>query len=301
VTVAALTVGELAQSGAGTGDVVKWNGAAWAPASASGGGTVTGVTAGTGLTGGTITGSGTIAVDFHASGSSAKAVRADDERLSDARTPTAHVHAVGDLTQSGATANQVLAWNGSAWAPATPTGGGAGTRTYRAFQAIDGIAPESSAATLDTQPRTGAGEYSVIPVLEFDPSSAEYITFQGVIPEGVTSPSAPTGGGLKVIVWWMGTAAGSNVTWKCRFENIGSGVATGGTTTESFGVASSASSPAPSTVGVTTSTTITVPYGNTDSLAAGDPFVLQIQRDPADANDGNTGDAQLVMVEVRGA
>lgn len=36
---------------------------------------------------------------------------------------TTHTHAVGDLTQSGATANQVLTWNGSAWAPATASAG----------------------------------------------------------------------------------------------------------------------------------------------------------------------------------
>ena len=48
------------------GQVMKWNGAAWAcaaDATAGGGGTVSSVTAGTGLTGGTITSSGTIAID----------------------------------------------------------------------------------------------------------------------------------------------------------------------------------------------------------------------------------------------
>ena len=48
----------------------------------------------------------------------------DDSRLSDARTPTTHAHALSDITQSGATAGQVPTWNGSAWAPATPSGGG---------------------------------------------------------------------------------------------------------------------------------------------------------------------------------
>lgn len=50
----------------------------------------------------------------------------DDTRLSDSRTPTAHTHAVGDLTQSGATTNQVIGWNGSAWAPTTVTSGSGG-------------------------------------------------------------------------------------------------------------------------------------------------------------------------------
>ena len=47
----------------------------------------------------------------------------DDSRLSDARNPTAHTHALSALTQSGATTGQVVTWNGSAWAPATPSGG----------------------------------------------------------------------------------------------------------------------------------------------------------------------------------
>lgn len=34
-----------------------------------------------------------------------------------------HTHAVSDLTQSGATSNQVLTWNGSAWVPATASAG----------------------------------------------------------------------------------------------------------------------------------------------------------------------------------
>lgn len=50
----------------------------------------------------------------------------NDSRLSDSRTPTAHTHAVGDLTQSGATTNQVIGWNGTAWAPTTVTSGSGG-------------------------------------------------------------------------------------------------------------------------------------------------------------------------------
>ena len=86
-----------------------------------GSGTVTSVAAGTGLSGGTITATGTLAIDFATSGTSSasKAVRADDSRLSDSRTPTAHTHSAIDLTQSGAATGQVLSWSGSAWGPQT--------------------------------------------------------------------------------------------------------------------------------------------------------------------------------------
>lgn len=48
----------------------------------------------------------------------------DDARLSDPRAPTAHTHSLSAISQSGATTGQVAAWNGSAWAPATASGGG---------------------------------------------------------------------------------------------------------------------------------------------------------------------------------
>jgi hypothetical protein len=63
--------------------------------------TSTTLTAGVGLTGGgDLTTSRSFAVDFATSGtvSTTKAVRADDARLSDARTPVAHAHLINDLT-----------------------------------------------------------------------------------------------------------------------------------------------------------------------------------------------------------
>lgn len=51
-------------------------------------------------------------------------VKGNDTRLSDARTPTAHNQALSTITQSGATTGQVPTWNGTDWAPATPTTGG---------------------------------------------------------------------------------------------------------------------------------------------------------------------------------
>lgn len=59
------------------------------------------INAGTGLTGGgSLASDRTISVDFAASGvsSSTKAVRADDSRLSNSRTPTAHSHSISQVT-----------------------------------------------------------------------------------------------------------------------------------------------------------------------------------------------------------
>ena len=50
----------------------------------------------------------------------------NDSRLSDARTPTAHTHALTDLTRTGAADGDVATWNEttSQWEPQTPSGGG---------------------------------------------------------------------------------------------------------------------------------------------------------------------------------
>lgn len=48
---------------------------------------------------------------------------------STAYAAASHTHAVGDLTQSGATTNQVIKWNGTVWAPAADSSGGGVTST----------------------------------------------------------------------------------------------------------------------------------------------------------------------------
>lgn len=85
---------------------------------------------GTGLT----TSGGNLVPDFGSG--SGKVTQGNDSRLSDSRTPTAHASshtdggsdeiavALAQLTQSGATTGQVPKWNGSAWAPASESGGG---------------------------------------------------------------------------------------------------------------------------------------------------------------------------------
>ena len=70
----------------------------------------------------------------------------NDTRLSDSRTPTAHTHALSDLTQSGATTGQVPSWNGTAWAPANVA---ASQNTFSTI-AIAGQSSVVADATSDT-------------------------------------------------------------------------------------------------------------------------------------------------------
>jgi hypothetical protein len=96
------------------------------------------MTAGTGLTGGgDLSANRTFAVSYGSTASTA--CEGNDARLSDARTPTTHTHAPSDITQGGATTGQVLEWSGSAWAPATPSGGGGIDVSTTAFEFSDFI------------------------------------------------------------------------------------------------------------------------------------------------------------------
>jgi hypothetical protein len=70
--------------------------------------------------------SGTISISRIPTGNTSNTVcLGNDSRLSNSRTPTSHSHPLSDLSQSSATTGQVAAWNGSAWAPATPSSGNA--------------------------------------------------------------------------------------------------------------------------------------------------------------------------------
>jgi len=58
--------------------------------------------------------------------------------------PSAHTHPLSELTQSGATSGQVAAWNGSAWAPATVSGGGGATWATRILNATQSLTNNTS-------------------------------------------------------------------------------------------------------------------------------------------------------------
>ncbi len=98
-TFRALSLADIPQSGATSGQVIKWNGSAWAPAADAGGG---------GATWGGITGT--------------LSAQTDLQSALNAKAATSHTHAPSEITQGGATNGQVLAWNGTAWAPASASG-----------------------------------------------------------------------------------------------------------------------------------------------------------------------------------
>ncbi len=139
---AAVTASKLNQMGAADGQVLTWNGTTWAPAAAGGTGTVTSVNVSGGTTGltasggpvtssGTITLGGTLALANGGTGATTAAGARTNLGLGTLATLNTVTSAeitdgtitAADLNQMAATNGQVLAWNGTTWAPANDNTG----------------------------------------------------------------------------------------------------------------------------------------------------------------------------------
>ena len=158
----------------------------------------------------------------------------------------------------------------------------AGTKTYAVFTPLQNQPPATAFATLDTR--------NSIAVLDFDDGATnEAAHFVAVMPEGASLAS-----GLKVRIHWMATSATSgNCRWGVQFERMNTDE-----DSDSFDTANEAHSTTSGTSGIITVTEITATA--IDSIAAGEPFRLKVYRDSSDTtNDTMTGDAELVVVEVR--
>jgi hypothetical protein len=55
----------------------------------------------------------------------------------DGKAATSHTHPLSALTQSSATSGQVVTWNGTAWVPTTPSGGGGGVPDAHMHEIVD--------------------------------------------------------------------------------------------------------------------------------------------------------------------
>jgi trimeric autotransporter adhesin len=143
----AVTLAKIAQGGAGTGQVLKWNGSDWAPAAdATGSGYATFEDEGVALTQRTIANfnqSSSINFTLTDDGTETDITAlirpnsiTDTEIVADAvGTSELVVGAVEaeNLADMGASTGQVLKWNGSIWAPAADDTGG-GSSNYQTFK-----------------------------------------------------------------------------------------------------------------------------------------------------------------------
>jgi hypothetical protein len=156
------------------------------------------------------------------------------------------------------------------------------SKTYAVFTATDNQPPASAFATLDTR--------NSIAVLDFDDATDESAVFVSIIPE-----AASLGSGLKIRLHWMATTATSgDVVWDVSLERM-----TTDLDSDSFDTIASGTAAANGTSGILTVTEITLT--TIDSVTAGDGYRLKVTRDANNASDTMTGDAELVVCEVRSA
>ena len=148
--------------------------------------------------------------------------------------------------------------------------------------ALANEAPASGYATFDQ--RNGQ------PCLDHDAAATEGCVFSGILPGNYA------GGGLTVyIVWAASTATSGNVVWGSAIERRNTD-----NDTDSFATQQTATGAANGTSGIFTTTSIAHSSGaNMDSLAANEPFRVQVQRLGANGSDTMTGDAEVYSVYVR--
>ena len=196
---------------------------------------------------------------------------------------TVTTNLVWTLPATDGTTGQVLSTNGSAvlsWATASG-GGSGGTKTYTVFTPNQNQPPATDFATLDTR--------NSILVLDFDDGDDESAIFVGVIPE-----AASLGSGLKIRLHWAAIETSGDCVWDVSLERMNTDL-----DTDSFDTIASATAATNGTSGVLTVTEITLT--TIDSVTAGDGYRLKVTRDATNVSDTMSGDAELVLVEVRSA
>jgi hypothetical protein len=148
-----ITPNKLAQGGATNNQVLQWNGTAWVPATLATGGTVTTVTGTAPVTVANPTTTPAISI---ANAGITNALLADNAvnsaKIADASiigADIANTTITSDkLAPSGATAGQVLKWNGTNWVPAADDAGVGATPTLANGQILVGNGTTNSAAAL---------------------------------------------------------------------------------------------------------------------------------------------------------
>jgi len=164
-------------------------------------------------------------------------------------------------------------------------GGTNGTKSYDKFTPLNNQPPASAFATLDTR--------NSVAVLDFDDGATnEASIFVSVLPEAAVVSS-----GLKVRIHWMATSATSgNCRWGAQFADLSDQ----DIDSYAFDTATEVSTATSGTSGNVTVTEITCT--SIDSITAGKPYAIKVYRDSSDTtNDTMTGDAELIVVEVRSA
>jgi hypothetical protein len=159
-----------------------------------------------------------------------------------------------------------------------------GSKIIRNWQPTDASFPASGYATLDIR--------NTHPVLDFPRVNYTAAYFRGVIPDNYD------GEDIDVALYVAMTSATSgNIQFAVRMENlVAQDLDSNGFTATYPSTVTAVSG----TSGVVVESVITMAGANLDAVAAGNPFRIEVTRHTSSrANDTATGDAELLMVEMR--
>lgn len=120
-------------------------------------------------------------------GTGAGTAAAGDHLHTGVYAAAAHNHALGDITQSGATSGQVATWNGSAWVPQTPSGanpGGSGS---------------------EMQYRSGASSFGGAAGTHWDVATGRLSIGAGTIPAGMLHTQASAASVIAAVLQGAGS------------------------------------------------------------------------------------------------
>ena len=130
-------------------------------------------------------------------------------------------------------------------------------------------------------------------MITFDTTTQETIFWTRVL------PADDPGAGIVVTLYVAAQSATSGtIGWDVAFERVDAGGLD--VDSDSFATAKTiTAATVPGTAGVTMTQTVTFSNSEIDGLVAGEMFRIRIRRDVS--NDTATGDAHLLMVNLRGA
>jgi len=153
---------------------------------------------------------------------------------------------------------------------------------------LEDMPPATSYATMDTR-AGGSTPAESVSVYDFDASASEYMDFKALL-------AGYDGGGITFHVAWTSTSGtSSNTRWEIAIHRL-SDDADDIDTAHTYDF-NGVSAPAPSAAGEVVYDTVAFTDGaDMDSWADGEIAVVRIYRDHDHADDGMTGDAELVAL-----
>lgn len=143
-------------------------------------------------------------------GTGAGTAAAGDHLHTGVYAAAAHNHALGDITQSGATSGQVATWNGSAWVPQTPSS----------------ASPGGSGSEL--QYRSGASSFGGAAGTHWDAVNGRLSIGAGTSPAGMLHTRASAASVISAVLQGAASQTANLQEWRDSAGTLLSGINSGG-------------------------------------------------------------------------